>query len=438
MALEDSHDLGSYSKALKSLIKRVDARTVCRYVFTGVRQPTAFGGVVRIAYLALCCPRHIHSFSGTSHFCLEALKRHFDVLDISDRAFDCTLNVIESVLRPTRIYPGSEPLAGAAFAWSKRRILKEFKPDAIFSLNRPWLLPNLLDSVPVIYCSDSTQKSLLDYYPEVCGIFGARSRRHCVRIERAVMDTARACIFSSKWAANSAVHQYGVSNNRIYVVPFGANLETLPDHDAFALRGTPGVCRLLFVGVNWTRKRGDLAVAVLDKLAALGIDAQLDVVGAEPPAPSHRKNVIFHGELDKNNKDDVAKLEKLYENAAFLLVPSKQEAFGIVFCEASAFGVPSLTTDTGGISDAVENGVNGFTLDLAAGAEPYASLIKEYWSSPSRYLELRNTTRQRSAKLLTWAKWGERVSEIVHGVMSQSPPGRDSHAAHRSQKSFAL
>jgi glycosyltransferase involved in cell wall biosynthesis len=394
----------------------------------------ALGGIVRIAYLASCCPRLIHTFSGTSYFCLQALKKHFEVIDISDRVFDCTLNVIERVLRPARIYPASETFTGAAFAWWKRGALEGIKPDAIFSLNRPWLVSNLPTSFPVIYCSDSTQKSLLDYYPEITAIYGARSRRGCVKIEQNVIENARACIFSSKWAAASALKEYGVSGDRVHVVPFGANLETLPDRDTFAASEMAGTCRLLFVGVNWTRKGGDLAVAVLDQLSALGVNAQLDVVGAEPPPSSRRASLVFHGELNKNKKSDVAKLKELYAKAAFLLVPSRQEAFGIVFCEASAFGVPSLTTDTGGIGDAVENGTNGFTLDVNAGPTAYASLIAEYWSNPAKYLQLRKTTKRRSAERLNWERWGERVSEIVRRTVSRANPSTSGSRTSRQNE----
>lgn len=49
------------------------------------------------------------------------------------------------------------------------------------------------------------------------------------------------------------------------------------------------------------------------------------------------------------------------------------------FCEASAFGVPSIT-DTGGVSTNVINGVNGFALAPEAGAEAYAQKIRGYFS----------------------------------------------------------
>ena len=45
--------------------------------------------------------------------------------------------------------------------------------------------------------------------------------------------------------------------------------------------------------------------------------------------------------------------------ANILLVTSKNEGFGMVIAEAGFFGVPSLSTDVGGVREFIEDGVNG-------------------------------------------------------------------------------
>jgi glycosyltransferase involved in cell wall biosynthesis len=57
-----------------------------------------------------------------------------------------------------------------------------------------------------------------------------------------------------------------------------------------------------------------------------------------------------------------------------------QEAFGLVFAEASATGVPVIATATGGISDIVKDGVNGLTVpqkDASAIADAVEKLIRD-------------------------------------------------------------
>lgn len=44
----------------------------------------------------------------------------------------------------------------------------------------------------------------------------------------------------------------------------------------------------------------------------------------------------------------------------FLLLPTIAECAGIVFAEASGYGIPSITYDTGGVGTYVIDGINGF------------------------------------------------------------------------------
>src|SRR5436190_335365 len=78
-------------------------------------------------------------------------------------------------------------------------------------------------------------------------------------------------------------------------------------------------------------------------------------------------------------------LEKLFETSDFLLLPTRSECYGMVFCEASAYGLPSITTDTGGISGAVKDGENGFMLPLSARGQEYAEAIAKVYLDDQLY-----------------------------------------------------
>jgi glycosyltransferase involved in cell wall biosynthesis len=62
-----------------------------------------------------------------------------------------------------------------------------------------------------------------------------------------------------------------------------------------------------------------------------------------------------------NNFDD---LSKAYSATDVLVMPSTQETFGKVFSEAMACGTPSICFNMGGPKDVIENGKNGFLLDV--------------------------------------------------------------------------
>lgn len=64
--------------------------------------------------------------------------------------------------------------------------------------------------------------------------------------------------------------------------------------------------------------------------------------------------VNYLGFLDKEDKKDYRKYLDAWKKVNILLLPTRAECAGIVFNEASAFGVPSLSVDTGGVADYVK------------------------------------------------------------------------------------
>jgi glycosyltransferase involved in cell wall biosynthesis len=73
---------------------------------------------------------------------------------------------------------------------------------------------------------------------------------------------------------------------------------------------------------------------------------------------------------------DAERLHACYGATHFLLLPTRAECLGVVFSEASAFGVPSIATDVGGVATAVHDGVNGSVLPLEAEAADYADAVE--------------------------------------------------------------
>jgi glycosyltransferase involved in cell wall biosynthesis len=58
--------------------------------------------------------------------------------------------------------------------------------------------------------------------------------------------------------------------------------------------------------------------------------------------------------------DDSRLLSALFNSADLFVIPSLEEAFGMVVVESMMCGTPVLGFPTGGIVDLIEDGVNGF------------------------------------------------------------------------------
>ena len=123
--------------------------------------------------------------------------------------------------------------------------------------------------------------------------------------------------------------------------------------------------------------------------------------------------------LDKAKKEHLNKLCQILSEAHFLVLPTVFDAYGIVFCEASAYGVPSIAANVGGVSQPVREGKNGFLLPPDATAQDYAEKIKTVFSDRENYIKLRASSRREFETRLNWNVWGERVNNIFEDVVKE-------------------
>ena len=105
------------------------------------------------------------------------------------------------------------------------------------------------------------------------------SKAELNHLERRALKQASLVCYSSQWAADLARTDYGTAPDKLVVIPFGANYPCPPSR-AETVRHAPaldGKCRLLFVGVEWVRKGGEIAYATMEALQRLGVPTTLRV-----------------------------------------------------------------------------------------------------------------------------------------------------------------
>jgi glycosyltransferase involved in cell wall biosynthesis len=124
--------------------------------------------------------------------------------------------------------------------------------------------------------------------------------------------------------------------------------------------------------------------------------------------------------IGKDSAEKRRALADLYARSHFFIMPSRAEAFGIVFAEASAFGVPCLATRVGGLPSVIVDGINGRLFPLEAGALLYANYILQLMRDPERYRDLALRTAQEGAVRLSWKSCGRRIAEILYEM--RHPP----------------
>jgi glycosyltransferase involved in cell wall biosynthesis len=283
--------------------------------------------------------------------------------------------------------------------------------------------------VPIVYLSDATFALIHNYYPSFSNLLRVSVWEGHL-IERLAVRKARAVVFATEWAAESARNDYRAQADKVHVVPFGANLDTVPDRNDALSRKTSSACRLLFVGTDWMRKGGDIAFETLVELEKRGVMAELVACGCRPPSRITHPRLTVIPFLNKSDPDQQARLVRLLSWADLFLLPTRAECSGIVFCEANAFGIPVVTTDTGGVSCVVKHGRNGILLPPAARGPEYAEKILELTSGERQYRALVDGSRTAFEQRLNWDVWGQRLASVI-----AQAEGRSTHflAHHASE-----
>jgi glycosyltransferase involved in cell wall biosynthesis len=283
------------------------------------------------------------------------------------------------------------------------------------------LCADVVTNRPVVTWCDAVFRGCLGYTPGFLDL-AAETIRDATRWENDAIRRAALNIYSSDWAAGTAMTLHNAAPGRVAVVPFGANFppaHTIPPVECCLAARPTTPCRLLLVGTRWAAKGGSVALEVCRRLNERGVPTELHVAGCEPPVDSPAF-VKRHGFLAKNDAVQLSELATLYTESHFFVLPTTTECFGVVFAEASAYGLPVLAARTGGVPTAVREGFNGWTFDPALGAQPYVDCIAALWKSPETYRTQCRLARAEYERRLSWKSAALAVGRLLEGVVSQT------------------
>jgi glycosyltransferase involved in cell wall biosynthesis len=313
--------------------------------------------------------------------------------------------------------PERSPAAGRGYARQIEHRLERVDHDLVFS---PGTIPiaRLRSRRPIGFWTDATFASMIDFYPGFTGL-SRRCLRHGHDLERRALASADIALYSSDWAAQSAIDDYGADPRAVHVVPFGANLEithTAHDVEGSIRRRPDDRCRLVFIGTDWVRKGGDVAVETATILNDAGMETQLDLVGSVPPtaSPAFVRSLGF---LSKADGEDA--FARMLSSAHFLILPTRADCSPMVLAEASAYGLPSVAPALGGIATTVRDGVNGRLVPAGSNAQAYAEAILALLADRQAYETLARSSFDDYRMRLNWDVAGARASTLIRAATAR-------------------
>lgn len=379
---------------------------------------------MKIGFASRLNPLDKRSWSGTTYYTYQQIKENYEVELFN---YKWTWGVREWLTMQKswnrkffKKDTAVEFLKSYATYFSRQleKDLKKRPVDVLFVSASSQLIAYAEINIPIIYMTDATFQQLQGYYSYFSNL-PAYNIKQGIELDKKAFQKAAHCMLASEWNKLSAVNDYGIDAGKISVIPCGANLDTIPSAGELN-RASSGKCRLLFLGVEWERKGGDIALQTFRLLKQKGIDPHLHIIGCVPPHNlTGESNIMSIPFLDKNKPEEFHRLEKILFQSDILLLPTRAECAGVVFCESSAYGIPSITTNTGGVSTYVKDGINGYALPFEAGAEAYARKIEQLVLDQQAMQNLKLSSRNYYDEKLNWDNWGQEFQQIAERLVQE-------------------
>jgi len=393
---------------------------------------------LKIAYYSKNDPLDKRSWSGTTYYLGQALQRNIgDVHFLGpvhfNRYFD---KIIRGMVKFCRVVLDSNYVAKYSLLqnWYAVRYLKaKMKGRRYDCIIAPAAAPELgllRTDIPIIYMGDATYRLYSRFYHKEFNKLNAFSRWEGEHLEKLSLRKSELYIFSSQWAADSAINDYGVPADKVEVIPLGANMDFTPAADTIFNKELNKILTLLYLAVDWDRKGGSIAFEALQALKRQGLPAKLVVCGCVPPPGFEDPDMEVIPFLNKNLEEDHERFVQLLSSVHFLILPTRADCSLLVACESNAYGVPAITTNTGGVPDIVKDGVNGYCLPFEAGGEAYAEIIASIYTDRERYHQLIRSSRKRFEEVLNWDQWTASFARIYEKHFGKAPKEKKTLAAY--------
>lgn len=393
---------------------------------------------MKVAYVTTYDANDLKNWSGTAHHIARALERqgvevtYIGSLEDKGGPLLGLRRALTRIAGGKRLLRERDPEVARGYAAQVEERLAGLDVDWIFS---PGTIPiaELAVPTPIAFWTDATFGQMVGLYPEFENLSSATVRAGNT-LEQHALERAVLAIYASEWAAQSAVRDYGADPAKVKVLPFGANLTGNRDLDAIdeiiRNRGTD-VCRLLFVGVDWKRKGGDLALAIATALHDRGVRTELTIVGSSPEIPFRMRDIVnVRGFISKDSPSGGDEIGGLLASSHFLVAPTRAECFGVAFAEASSFALPSIASNVMGVPGVVSNGVNGFTFPLKSIVADAVACMASLWGDRARYESLCWSAFEESRNRLNWEASGRDLMLLLgemhpsRTVLSEQPEGK--------------
>jgi len=218
------------------------------------------------------------------------------------------------------------------------------QPLAFLSLNLMQKMPSVvsIDMTNKQAAEESTNKHKWTYSPNKF-------------LERQVYLKCSKILTWTAWARSSVINDYGIHPDKVKVIPPGVDTTHLVFIDRNH-KSSQDLYNILFVGGDFKRKGGEDLLTVF--LAQFADKAILHIVTSLNAVKCDHPNVCIYSGVEAYS----SLWCELYRQADAFVMPTYADAFGIVFIEAMASGLPVIASKLTQTTEIVREGETGFLI----------------------------------------------------------------------------
>lgn len=374
---------------------------------------------MKIFFLSTVSPSDRRSWSGITSQLFRLMAEDNDVVWSGLPVFTFRERVSIRLLQSWRMILGLKftdqniIYARSLSNWAKRRLQISGADLVVVASGEPETFAFLQTSLPIVYVADATFALKRNYYPWYTGLSKTFDQQ-AERIEAMAIAKSAHIVYSSSWAAASAINHYGASPDKISICPFGPNINAVGEyHHA---EKEPAL-QLLFIGLDWERKGGQDVIDVYRRLKRK-FPCTLHMIGADPSL--NEQGIKVYPYADKNEPEEEIRYNEILALSDIMLMPSRADCTPVVISEAAAFGVPVVCYDTGGLSTVVKNGITGYCLPMEGGSASLADCIEKLWSDKGAFSKMRLAARNEYDTRLNWERW----RQVFHRLLCRLVPNQ--------------
>lgn len=237
---------------------------------------------------------------------------------------------------------------------------------------------------------------------------GPRIKEWAIQKEDKEFEEADYVFLPSEFAKETFI-KGGIDGRKIKVNPYGVDLK-----DFKAIEKRDEVFRVMFVGgmtlskgIHYLIKAFNDADIPNSELCMVGPGwPNQEVRTALEQMNTNTANVKFLGA--KPQKD----LYKYYSDASVFVFPSLADGYGLVVPQSLSCGTPVIVSSNAGSKDIIEDGYNGYKVDVCDSEAIKDKLI--YLSkNPELLKEMKKNSIQSVLNGLTWNDYGDRLASIL-------------------------